>query len=132
MSFSRQINQHAEKYERRMRQVFGASVEQLAELANTPTARGGRMRVDTGFLRSSLQAQRGSMPEGASTPASGAQYNWSVSSVTAELLRWRPDDSLFLGWTANYAIFREYKDGFRRSAAQKWNSIVKANAKRFS
>lgn len=132
MSFAKQINEHAQKYERRMRQVFGASVEEVAERANTPVASGGRMRVDTGFLRHSLLASRGTLPRGPSTPSQGVNYSWSINSVTAELLRWRPDDAFFLGWTANYAIFREAKDGFMFSAAQKWKGIVEKNARRFS
>ena len=39
-------------------------------------------------------------------------------------------DTVYVGWTANYARPREYRDGFLASAAQKWPDFVDKNAAR--
>lgn len=139
MSFDKDIKNFANEYEIKLKRVFGSSVQALAEEANKPIARGGRMRIDTGFLRSSLKGKRHNMPSGAGEPSKGQTYSKTESldsaqeeSIVSELLRWKAGDKFYLGWSANYARFREYKDGFMRSAAQKWDLIVKTNAKRFS
>jgi len=133
------IENFTKKYETRLKRVFGASVQELAEEANEPVGKGGRMRVDTGFLRSSLKGQRNTMPSGAGEPTKGQTYSKTdsldgaeESSLLAELLRWKAGDKFYLGWSANYARVREYKDGFVRYAAQRWEQIVKDNAKKLS
>lgn len=138
MSFEKDIQSFGKKYEAKLKRVFGASVQELAEIANEPVAKGGRMRVDTGFLRSSLKGQLNAMPSGASEPTKGQIYSKTdsldgaqESSLLAELLKWRAGDKFYLGWSANYARFREYKDGFVRYAAQRWKIIVDENAKKF-
>lgn len=138
MPFDKDVASFRKEYESRLKRVFGSSVENLAEEANKPVGRGGLMRVDTGFLRSSLKGRRHSMPSGPQEPSKGRVYSKTDSldsgqqeSLTSELLRWKTGDKFFIGWSANYARFREYKDGFMRSAAQKWPLIVKTNAKRF-
>jgi len=137
MSFSKDIEKFGKAYELKLKRVFGASVQELAEEANEPVGNGGRMRVDTGFLRSSLKGQRHNMPSGAAEPSKGQRYAKSQaldgaqeSSLVAELLRWKAGDKFYLGWSANYARIREYKDGFMRTAAQRWEQIVQNNAKK--
>ncbi len=73
---------------------------------------GGKMPVDTGFLRGSLAASKTGMPAGGAGPP-------ELVLLTTKL-----GDSIFMGWTANYAIFMEARYGFQRSAAQNWNYIV--------
>lgn len=136
---NKDIASFTEKYETRLKRVFGASVQELAEEANEPMAKGGKIRVDTGFLRSSLKGQRHRMPSGEREPRKGQTYSKTdsldgaqESSLLAELLKWKAGDKFYLGWSANYARVREYKDGFVRTAAQRWEQIVKSNAKKLS
>lgn len=131
MSFSQQISQHLATYERRLTRTFQQAAQDVAQEANTTVKEGGRLRIDTGFLRASQAAQLNALPVGPTRGDRNATYNQSLgTSVTAALAAWRPGDSLYIGWTANYARVREYKDGFVRGAAEKWSRIVDSAAQR--
>lgn len=136
-SFDKQIKEYSEEYRKRMKRVFGESVQELSIEANRPVGKGGLMRVDTGFLRSSLKGKRNSMPSGPTEPEQGKEYNKTQAidsaqqeSIASELLRWQAGEKFYLGWSAEYARFREYKDGFMKTAAGKWNAIVKKAVKK--
>lgn len=131
MSFSKQVNQHLAKYERRIAAVYKQSAQTVAEQANATVNEGGRLRIDTGFLRASQAAQLNSMPSGPTRGEKGAAYTSRIgTSPTAALASWQPGDTLYIGWTANYARPREYRDGFVRGAAEKWSAIVDSAAAR--
>ena len=138
--FSNQIKKWGAKYERRLRAVGRGSVQEVVSIAQRPVGNGGRMRVDTGFLRASIQAGLGAMPRGPTTNDGGygGKRKYPVGAqidgtpVPAVLLQWDPAKPipLYIGWTANYARPREYKDGFLRGAVQKWPTIVRREATR--
>ena len=98
------------------------------------------MRVLTGFLRASIQGAIGHMPSGPTTNDGGygGKRKYSGDQIAAgepvivTLLRWDPfkETALFIGWTANYARHREYKDGFMRGAVEMWDVTVEKAAKR--
>ena len=123
-SFSAQVDDWIAKSERLSMAVLQQATQAVINEANTPTAKGGRMRVDTGFLRNSLKANIGSMPSGASSPG-----NWDDSEVVLTLIRLQPGQVFYAGWTANYARPREHYDGFLRMATQKWQEQVDAAAR---
>ena len=123
-TFSAQVNDWIAKSERLSMAVLQQATQAVINDANTPTAKGGRMRVDTGFLRNSLKANIGSMPSGASSPG-----NWDDSEVVLTLIRMQPGQVFYAGWTANYARPREHYDGFLRMATQKWQEQVDAAAR---
>ena len=75
-SFSAQVDDWIAKSERLSMAVLQQATQAVINEANTPVAKGGRMRVDTGFLRNSLKANIGSMPSGASSPG-----NWDDDEV---------------------------------------------------
>lgn len=108
------------------------AVDAIVEDAQTPVAKGGRMRVDTGFLRNSIAAAVGSMPSGPSDPRADAQGRGEVGLVVEQ---WSVRDPLYVGWTANYAVYREAYDGFMEGALQNWakhvSSAVQEAAKAF-
>jgi hypothetical protein len=107
--------------------VRNESVKRVIANAQLSDDKGGRMRVDTGFLRSSGQLSLNGMPSGpvrGDTDAAPNQYDFNVSPVVLILASASLDDTLFFGWTANYAIYREYHDGFLRLAVQMWPNIV--------
>ncbi len=111
----------------RQEAIFRESAEALMEQANTPEGRGGKMPVDTGFLRNSSVASK----DGPGTPDSS-----DPALVFAAL---QLGETVWAGWTAAYAMRMEHgfsgKDslgrqyeqagkGFMRAAAQNWDFIV--------
>ncbi len=117
--------------------VRNASVQDLADIMTTPVAKGGRMRVDTGFLRASLTASTTSIPliNPQARPADGQTYlpDNELSLVIAGA---GPNDSIFLGFVAAYAAIREFGprgqpgDAFVGDAVLKWQPIVDANVRK--
>ena len=124
-SFSAQVGEHVSRYQRRMTAVRNQAVSDVIEEAQRPVAQGGRMRVDTGFLRNSLVTDAdGSSAEGADS------YTLVLAGATA-------DAEITAAWTASYARAREFgargqpPDFFARDAAQRWQEFVQRAADRF-
>lgn len=121
--FSAQVNDYVRKYKERMEAVFKQSAQDVIAQAQTPVAQGGNMPVDTGFLRNSLVSGLNG-----STSLTGAD-SYVLAVAGANL-----GDSIFAGWTANYARYQEYGPNgrpgrfFMRAAAQNWQDIVTRNA----
>ena len=140
--FEQQINQAARKYEKRYRAMARLAVQDTISMAQRTRGEGGRMRIDTGFLRASIQAGLNTMPQGQTVNEGGhggknkyppgAQVSGEPTSVV--LLKWNPvkGQDLFVGWTANYARIRESKDGYLRGAVEKWDQTVFKAAKKAS
>lgn len=142
MSFSSDVDSFIDLADRRLKAVARQSVQELVDRAERTQPEGGRMRVDTGFLRASGGASLGSMPRGPDEPtrrrATGDKtselYNRNESLTGRPLIVilsvWDQTQPLYYGWSANYARIRESKDGFMRLAAQNWDDIVASNARR--
>lgn len=114
----------------RMEAVVRASLNDVVENAQTPVARGGKMRVDTGFLRASGRASIGGWPSGPNikpTTAGPNSFSYDGEAVVATLSKLKLGDTFFFGWTANYAQYRELYDGFLESSLQNWARIVAFN-----
>lgn len=109
--------------------VFRQSIQELIYDAQMPTAKGGRMRVDTGFLRASGQISLTGMPSGPGRNESGAPHTWQ-DDTSATLAGASPGETVFFGWTANYAKYREIYDGFLIGAIHNWQDIVTRNVRR--
>ena len=123
--FGRQLERFARKYKRRMDAIPQQAALTTVHAAQLHNKKGGHMRIDTGFLRASIQAAIGSMPRGEGRGEPDEQYAWKDDSVTATIIRWNPaTEVLYVGWTANYARYREATDGFMRLAAQQWPRVV--------
>lgn len=133
-SFTAQVSQWAAKSENRVRAVFRESAQRVVSDMQTPRGEGGRMRVDTGFLRASLQASLSGMPQtdANSKPTKGATYSWQETDVSLVILGADLGDTIYVGYTAAYAAAREYgargqaPDAFVRTAAAKWPQHVQA------
>lgn len=113
--------------------VMRMSVQDLIEIMQKPMAKGGRMRVDTGFLRGSGQGSLTGMPTGPSQP-DGTRADYDDGSpvpdtVILTIARFKIGGRFFWGWTANYARYREAHDGFMRLGIQNWQSIVDNNVR---
>lgn len=136
LSFSTAVAGWAEKVEGAVEAVFKESVQDLAVEVQKPVSEGGRLRVDTGFLRASLLASTSAMPGivRGSKPADGASYAPDFGQIEAVIAGSEIGDTIYLGFTAGYAGAREYgargqaPDAFVRTAAQRWPQIVDAKA----
>lgn len=99
---------------------------------------GGRMRVDTGFLRASGRGQIGSMPSGPSQKPADAptgQYtgiydNWNGKALVPTLYNMKLGDTFYWGWVAAYAPVREVYDLFMDGALQNWQGYVNTAVKK--
>ncbi|MCX8282479.1 HK97 gp10 family phage protein [Phyllobacterium sp. 0TCS1.6C] len=137
LSFSAQVAAFAEKIPGAVEAVFKESVQEVVEEMQRPVAQGGRLRVDTGFLRASLMASTAAMPSinSRKSPVDGASYSYDGGQIEAVILGADINDTLFFGYTAAYAGHREYgsngqaPDAFVRSAAQRWDTIVENKAR---
>lgn len=124
LSFEAQINEWCERTEDRLIEVFRESAQRvtnkMAEL--TP--------VDTGFLRSSIQAGLNAPANTASKPNPGGSHTYDGGEVSLVINNARLSDVIYCTFGANYAIFVEYGTSkmapraFVRQAAAQWPQIV--------
>ncbi|RVJ51644.1 HK97 gp10 family phage protein [Sinorhizobium meliloti] len=135
LSFSAAVAQWADKVEGAVEAIFKEATQEVVEEMQRPVGQGGRMRVDTGFLRASLLASSTSMPAiSAAKPAEGGTYTPDFGQIEAVIAGADIGDTLYFGYTASYAGYREYgangqpADGFVRLAAQNWPIIVDRKA----
>lgn len=116
-----------------MEAIFKQSAQEVVIESQKVRARGGNMRVDTGFLRSSGVSSLHS-PEQATVENPYTEPNsappWSENNVNLTLLPARLGAVFWFVYTANYARIREYRDGFVRLAARQWQTIVRRNVER--
>ncbi|MCD9096194.1 hypothetical protein [Luteimonas fraxinea] len=125
--FGEQVRANNEKVKRRQLAIFRSSTQRVMEIASVPEAQGGRMPIDTGFLTNSVLASTSGMPGSAGQP------------VALVLLQVQLGASVFVGWTAAYAMRMEYGfmgqdslgreysqsgKAFLRGALQQWTNIV--------
>lgn len=116
--------------DKRMLALMRQSLQDVINEAQLPVAKGGRMRVDTGFLRASGQASLSGMPTG---PVRGdpnalpGSYDFNAENVTVALGKLKMGSIFYFGWTANYAKYREVYDGFLEGALQHWARVVAFN-----
>jgi len=125
--FEAQVEAIILKTEKRMRAVVQIATEKTIVKANTPTAKGGRMRVETGFLRASGRISFTGMPSGPSRnpdTTKTVQYSFDGQAVTAGLAGFDLGATIYFGWAANYARVREVYDGFLETALMDWQGTV--------
>lgn len=136
LSFSAAVAQWADKVEGAVEAIFKEATQDVVEEMQKPIGQGGRMRVDTGFLRASLLASSTSMPaiNASAKPVAGGSYAADFGQIEAVIAGADIGDTLYFGYTASYAGHREYgvngqpADGFVRLAAQNWPLIVDQKA----
>ncbi len=124
-SFSADLQRFSKRVQARALDVARESIQDVIDDAQTPKAKGGRMPVDTGFLRNSL--------------ASGLNGSFGTpdeNSYTLTIGQLDLGDVARFAWTAEYAIFQELGTSafagnhFVGVAAAKWPQFVEANARR--
>lgn len=135
LKFSAAVAAWAEKVPEAVEAVFKESTKEVVREMQTPRAAGGRLRVDTGFLRASLLASTASMPSinPNAKPIDGRTYSYNEGQIEAVIAGAEIGDTLYFGYTAAYAAAREYgargqpADAFVRLAAQNWQMTVDRN-----
>jgi hypothetical protein len=130
LGFAAQVSAWVRETEQRMTAVFRESAQRVIAEAQKPVAQGGRMRVDTGFLRASGTASLNGLPPATrDRPGEGA-FAYNPVAATLVIAGAGIGDTIYFGWTASYARHREYgtssqaPDAFMRTAAQQWPAIV--------
>lgn len=132
-NFSDTISKWTQRMNVAMEAVAKEAAQELAEEVTKPVAKGGRMRVDTGFLRNSLHAALNSIPSGESNPQEGyRKTDLDLQPVVLVINKLKAGDRLVLGFTAAHARPREFKDFFVRGAAQNWDQHVDKAIKKVS
>lgn len=121
--FEAQVDAWVRKSLRRQNAVVKSAAQELAVRANMPKAKGGRLPVDTAFLRSSFAAALNEVPIGPSQQFEGVNPEWE-GEITLTIANASPGDVIFIGWTAEYARIAEARDGFMKGAALQWQDIV--------
>jgi len=136
LRFSAQVAEWAKRVPEAAEAVFKESTKEIVREMQTPVGAGGRMRIDTGFLRASLMASTASMPSinPGAKPVEGGAYSYNEGQIEAVIAGAELGDTIFFGYTAAYAAHREYgargqpADAFVRLAAQNWGITVDRNA----
>ena len=124
-TFSAQLSNWVRSSKSRLEAVVKESAQRLFEQAQTPIAQGGNLPVDTGFLRSSFSVDYGSMPSGPAQNPGKKNHTFDNSSIALRLTGFTPGETIYAGWTAEYAVYMEVRYAFQRRAAQNWSVIVK-------
>jgi len=117
-----QLDQWTKKTERRIDAVLEDATQTVISVAQTPKSKGGRLPVDTGNLRNSLQ----------SSIAGGASGE-GASSYILVAGNMKGGDLATFTWTAEYAAAvnngRNGRPGahFVEGAVDQWPAIVRAS-----
>jgi len=148
MSFSKDVNKFTDKYDKRLKATARTAVQDLEAEISATEGEGGRLPIDTGFLRASFGWQIGSMPSGPVKPEKSENLTDETLTglpVNVALARWDFSKPLFGGFSAAYARRLEFgfegQDklgrfisqpgrGFVRGGTEKWDRIVDSAARR--
>jgi len=112
------VSQWVAQSQARLEAVWKTAAQDIAREVQTPRAKGGKLPVDTAFLRNSFAADVNA------TPAGNGNSSYTAGPISIVINRARIGDRVVFGWGANYAIIMESKYFFLRSAAQNWQKIV--------
>jgi hypothetical protein len=126
-AFSVQVDDIVTVSEKRMIALMRASLQDVTDIMQQPVAKGGRMRVDTGFLRASGQPSLNGMPQGPTRgerEEPGSYPHDEGAAVTVTLGKMKLGQTFYFGWTAEYARYREIYDGFMERGLSQWQRIV--------
>ena len=135
LNFAAQVDAWVRETEARMTAVFRQSAQETIEEMQTPVGEGGRMPVDTGFLRSSLQVSLNSEPVPATRENPGGSHG-APDAASLVIGGAEIGDRIVASYSAVYAPMIEYGSGkrpprgFVRGAAQQWQSIVRRVSER--
>ncbi|MFA5567955.1 MAG: hypothetical protein WC972_04830 [Trueperaceae bacterium] len=124
-AFAARVGAFASKTKERMTAVRNAAVERTIEEMQTPVAKGGRLPVDTGFLRASLQVTTGApIPAVQPNPGAGA-FSYSGQQVVTVLSGAPLDAVIYAAYGAAYSVHVNY--GARGAAPRRFVDLAAQN-----
>jgi hypothetical protein len=130
-SFSAKVSAWVKETKERRVAVYRESAQRIVDIMQTPMAAGGRMRVDTGFLRSSIRAAIGTANFATmAKPVGQLKFTYDAAAISLVIAGADITDPIEVVYTANYARAREYNpngqtpDRFVAMAAQQWVRVV--------
>ncbi len=121
------VTEFVAQTKQRLAAVARQSTQDVIDDAQMPVAKGGRMPVDTGFLRNSGTISYSGLPTGPSVN-DGSPQSGEFDAATV-LGAWTGQTDIWWGWTAEYALFQETRNGFLRVAVQRWPEFVMTNSR---
>lgn len=130
--FDAQIDEWVAQTKQRMRAVFQIATQELCYGILKPMSEGGRMRIDTGFLRASFTTSLNS-PTLALNPrpdGDDKRYTLDLASIGVTIAQADIGDTIYGMFTASYARPREYGargkpgDGFVLTNVARWQDYV--------
>jgi len=124
-SFSTAVDRWTRKSQNRASAIFRESAQRLVEEVQTPQAQGGRLPVDTGFLRASFRISLDGMPFGQNRNPGKQPFGYNPGEVSVRIAGAEVGDTIWGGWTAEYAPHMENRYAFLRMGAQNWGGIVR-------
>lgn len=139
--FTAVIDKYVADSKEKLIAIMKNSIQEVVADAQTPVAKGGKMRVDTGFLRWSGTASLNKMPSGVSKGRERVENEVGVlpeydiddnaSYISSVLAKMKIGDTFYFGWTAWYSLRREIYDGFMESAVSRWQQHVDNQVRRY-
>jgi hypothetical protein len=137
MAFGAAVSKWCMESEARMKAVRNIAIEEMVEDMQKPVGAGGSMPVDVGFLRASFVAAKGAVRLPATfKPEGPGRYSYNGSELSLVLATAKADETITLGWTANYAAHANYgsrgRPGrlFMELGMQRWPQYVARAAER--
>ena len=118
------IDQWTAKSQARLEAVWKTAAQDIAREVQTPRAKGGKLPVDTAFMRNSFAADINT------TPSGDGNSSYSAGPISIVIGRARIGDRVVFGWSSEYSIYMEARFAFLRSAAQNWQQIVDKSAQK--
>ena len=112
------IDQWVAKSQARLEAVWKTAAQDIAKEVQTPRAKGGRLPLDTGYLRNSFSADINA------TPGGNGNSPYSAGPIGIVVSRAKIGVRVVFGWSAQYSVYMEARFSFLRSAAQNWPQIV--------
>ena len=129
-NFSATVSRWVQKTKGAPIAVFRESTQRFVNLMQKPEAAGGRMPVDTGFLRSSLQGSKTQLNLRLKSGDPEGNYNYQPQQITLVIGSINSGETLYLAYGAVYAMPQEFggngrrPKAFVRGAAAEWQRIV--------
>ena len=118
------IGQWVAQSQARLEAVWKTAAQDIVREIQTPRAKGGKMPVDTGFLRNSFAADVNKVPSGNGSTA------YTSGPISIVINRAKIGDTVVFGWAPQYSVYMEARYSFVRHAAQNWQQIVNKAAQK--
>ncbi len=121
-NFTAEIDSWIAKTKGAKEAIFKESAQRVVDIMQTPTAKGGNLPVDTGFLRSSLQGSINAPKTGQVKKPDGPAFRYNPQQITMSIVNAKPGDSIYFTYSAAYARHVHY--GTSRMSGRPWVSLA--------